>query len=74
MTGKAIQAKPGSPENAAIPGIDEMYRPRKPNLDPDTNWPPWHPHLFILEHYYPVKSTVHYYAESKTKEKRVGRT
>jgi len=41
LTGKAIQAKPGSPENAAIPGIDEMYRPRKPNLDPDTNWPPW---------------------------------
>ena len=30
LTGKAIQAKPGSPENAAIPGIDEMYRPRKP--------------------------------------------
>ena len=39
--------------------------PANRNLDPDTNWPPWHPHLFLLYHYYPVKSTVHYCAEPK---------
>ena len=74
LTGKAIQAKPGSPENAAIPGIDEMYRPRKPKP-----WPRYQlaPMASPLIHTVSLLSSKIYctlLCRTKTKQKRVGRT